>query len=552
MDAKQVLQDPEFHAAPLDVKIKYLSDIDSEFAGAPRSVQEDFFKSYTAPVAPPTPMTEPTPDTGEGQPAQGHGLLDRLGGRVDRTVEMFDRQFSGGTMQDVSNIPVATILAGGQVAGGAIDVAGTALLQTAKAVTPDWISEPAKKAMVATLNTKAGRKGLELLGRGVKKWDQFSTDFPDSAMALESVFNLSGIAGTKALTREPLKEVFRLSKDAARLVAVPDQKIMSAVKTGIAKGVRPSVFGKSSFSQTEGYFKKAKEAVETIVENKDKLVFTDDVGTVIKGQLPKTLNEFNQAIDLVKRDIFAQYDELAKRTGATIDMDPIIKELEAFSRKRVVWTLNKGSARHAMQVAEDLERGGRMTASQAQEFVKEINNKLVSFYKNPTYAEAHSVAVEARIADYLRKQLDEKITAATGEGYGALKQKYSALKAIEKEVNHRAIVDMRKNPKGLIDFSDIFTSTQAIYAIANKNPQLFAASAVGKMIATYYRKITDPNNSIKKMFEAVDNLSAQKGEMNSKLFNDFLSLREVRRRDAKNKKYFQDIDNGNQGIISDI
>jgi hypothetical protein len=108
------------------------------------------------------------------------------------------------------------------------------------------------------------------------------------------------------------------------------------------------------------------------------------------------------------------------------------------------------------------------------------------------------------IANNIRTSLDNVITNATGEGYSALKKVYGSLKSIEKDVAHRSIVDARKNVKGLIDFTDIFSAGDIISGIATMNPAQIAKGGFQKAIATVYKKLNDPNRTIKKMFQGAE------------------------------------------------
>jgi hypothetical protein len=102
------------------------------------------------------------------------------------------------------------------------------------------------------------------------------------------------------------------------------------------------------------------------------------------------------------------------------------------------------------------------------------------------------------------------ITRATGKEYQQLKNAYGALKHIEGEVAGRAIVDARKNIKGLIDFADIFAGAEVIHGIIALNPALVGKGVAAKVIAATYKRLNNPNRMIKSMFSEAEKILIKK------------------------------------------
>ena len=111
----------------------------------------------------------------------------------------------------------------------------------------------------------------------------------------------------------------------------------------------------------------------------------------------------------------------------------------------------------------------------------------------------------------MRRSLDNAIENATGAGYSDLKKAYGSLKSIERDVNRRSVVDARKNTKGLIDFTDVFTHTTAVHGILSLNPAIVGASVAGKGTKMLYKLKTDPNRIVKNMFTETEKLMKKKG-----------------------------------------
>ncbi len=276
------------------------------------------------------------------------------------------------------------------------------------------------------------------------------------------------------------------------------------IRRGIEKAIRPSVFGKGTYKLSERYMDKAIQAVKVIADNKATLTLTDEIGNPIVGELPKNLKQFSQSIDQMKGKVFSEYDAMTKGANkATIRLDPIVKELDVISCSNAVIDNAPEVAKYAAQRGAALTGRGSYTAQEAQDAIAILNKRTEAFNKNPSFENATLVQVDALVANHMRRGLDNAIEGAVGEGYQSLKNTYGALKAIEKDVNHRSIIDARKNIKGLIDFSDILSGSEVVRGVLSMNPATIGKGAAAKVIASVYKHINDPNRIIEKMFEGV-------------------------------------------------
>jgi hypothetical protein len=277
------------------------------------------------------------------------------------------------------------------------------------------------------------------------------------------------------------------------------------------KGVRPSVSGKNTSTQMENSDQKAIGAVKTIVENKPNLQLMDENGHPT-NKLPTNLKEFADSIDQTKQQLFKQYDSLSKQageTGAKIDLSGVSGELNKVANDPVMVDNHPEIAKYAQARADALTSRGSYTPEQAQQAIQLYNKSLDAFYKNPSYDTASKASVDAMIANQMRSELDSTIEKNTSPGYQELKNKYGQLKSIEKDVVHRAIVDGRKNEKGLLDFANIGSAAELMRGLVTMNPADIATSAVVKGVAKYYRYLNDPNTSIERMFSGAEKASGQ-------------------------------------------
>ncbi len=445
------------------------------------------------------------------QPASEKGFLGGVAGdisrRYEKTKEMVGRRTEDGIASGIFNAPGTVGLAAGQVAGAGVDITGRAIKEAYIDFTPKQIQEAVSAGVENILGTDIGKTGLALLKEGRTRYKSFAKKYPDAAMAIEGALNMWALSGVGSVKKSVSKETGAMTTDilALRNALNPkrlDIKLSKTVRHGINKSIRPTVVGKRTYRQAEKYYSNATRAVEEIINQKDKIKLFDESGSVVTGKLPKSLDDFSRAIDETKRIVFSEYDDLAKLTGSdsTVDLIPIAKELKKVAKSKTLNDLSPEISSYASSLADSLLKRGKYTAGEAQDAIAALNGKLESFYKNPNYSAAAKANVDAVVINNLRKQLNHTITKATGKEYSALKKKYGALKSIERDVNRRAIVEGRKDLKGLVDFSDIFTGGQAIRGIISHEPAVFSAAATSAGIAKYYKMLKDPNRAVEKMF----------------------------------------------------
>jgi len=297
----------------------------------------------------------------------------------------------------------------------------------------------------------------------------------------------------------------------AKRAAVLDAKTAEAVSKGIDKAIKPSVTGKDTAGKLALYKQKAKTAVEEIVKRKDDLKYVDETGTETTG-LPKTLNEFSQAIEQTKRQVFEEYDALAKITdkeAAPFSMKEAISELDKIIDSEPLNAVSPETVKYAFERQASLESASITSATELQETIQILNQSLEHYHRAPSPATKGKALVDALIANKFREQLDSKITKATGQNYRQLKQTYGSLRSIEKDVTKSAMADARKAGKGLIDFTDIFIGDQIVRGMILKDPSMIGAGAAAKSISLYYKYLNNPNRLVKNMFSEVDKLKQQ-------------------------------------------
>lgn len=399
----------------------------------------------------------------------------------------------------------------GQVAGAVGDVIGAGAGIAYKTAVSEPTQQKIQGHVLDILNTPEGQTGLNALKQGMDYYQRFKEANPETAKSLEDVLNIATVAPGVKVAKEGVREVKNIANDAidltARITKRGEDAIGKAIDSGIEKGVRPSVVGKKTAQQMESYKQSARTAVLAITKNKNNLSFLNDAGESIKGAVPTSLKEFADSIEQTKKTIFKKYDSLAKKAGESggkVELSNVADELRKVGQDNVLKDLYPDVVSYAEKRAESLSKRASYSTEEAQTAIKHLNESLQAFYRNPTFESASKAQIDAMIANNIRTSLDNVVTNATGEGYSALKKVYGSLKSIEKDVAHRSIVDARKNVKGLIDFTDIFSAGDIISGIATMNPAQIAKGGFQKAIATVYKKLNDPNRTIKKMFQGAE------------------------------------------------
>lgn len=464
----------------------------------------------------------------EGDPAmqevqQGHqnGLFNKLGQRLSNIGEEFT-----GTFEDKESIlgnVLSPIRGGvrivGQAAGAVGDVFGSALTGGAKvlgAVTPDVVEKPiiegAKNIGIGILKTPIGQVALRAIEGGMETWQNFKSSNPEIAKDIEAVINIGMLL--------PISKVTKVGKEAAvsalkpitePIVQFQAKRAISGlddvIETALEKGIRPTVRGKKSVLDLQILKNRGKEAVKTIVERRDALKFTDDLGNELTGELPKNLMEFGQAIQQTKKSLFQEYDDLAKQAGkkgVMVDLSDVASKLDEVAESKAKQLGRPQVAEAAKRAAARFRKAKELTPQQTDDLIQELNQSLQSFYVSG--ANKSQAQVDASIAEVLRRKLDDSVEMATGKEFQLLKNKYGSLKSIEKDVVNRALVDARKNAKGLLDFTDIFTGGDIIGGLISLNPAMIARGATGRGIKEIFKRLNDPNRIVRKMFEHVDDV----------------------------------------------
>jgi hypothetical protein len=288
-------------------------------------------------------------------------------------------------------------------------------------------------------------------------------------------------------------------------VDVPAPKIGTAGRAEFTRAAKPSEASLRAAGGREPYYEKTEGAIKSIVENRDNLHFVDPDGNVVSGELPKSLDQFSDAVDQTKQTIFKKYDDMAKRAGmfgATVDLRSIVPELNKIATDQVVVDFHPDVAKYAADKANTLLSRGGYYAEDAQRAIQNLNTSLKAFYRNPTYELAGRASVDAMVANRLRTLLDDTVENFVGPGYQDLKNQYGELKAIENDVKKRAVVVSRQEKGGGIlgRIADVTSATEVLRGLVSLRPEVVAKGVLLKAWEKFVKHRRDPNTAVMNLF----------------------------------------------------
>ena len=448
----------------------------------------------------------------EGQPESLLDKANRLGIKPTNPPEPNYFQRVGGQYKEAGEDIIGGIQKGaemiqkGNVFGGGL----RAGLRTVGGIAQSAFAPILEAPIIKPTVEKIVQKATEIPGARniISKATDLAIKYPEASADLKNIFDIATLGIGGALEKPLVGEARALGRDISRGLDVAltpsEEAVQREVVSLFQKSIKPT--SKKTLAQGEKYENDIVKALKTIKTNSDSLNIEDAAGEIV-SRTPQSINELAQGVDQTKKIVFSQYDSLAKQAGtagAKIDVKPIADELDLITKDKALEFTNPEVIDYAKKQADNLRKFDVLDTQLTQSIVQRMNSNLQAFYRNPTYESASKVSIDALIVNNLRKSLDEAIEGATGKEYQVLKNQYSALKAIENDVVRASMRDAKKNVKGLLDYTDIFTSGQVVGGILTLNPAMFTKGAIERGFKELYKALNDPNRAVGNMFERLD------------------------------------------------
>ncbi len=425
-------------------------------------------------------------------PKKEKNLFDKLGQRVEEGVSGFTKELMD---------PKPDILKGPRLFARPLGALGRGVGD---------VVEAGIKALPGNIEEQVGKVIAPVVApiaeKVVPAYQKFAEAQPELAQDVSDIGGISNLFGAGVLKKSALTAIEKVIPEASV------ESLSSKVVSDFNKSVKPTFSGATK-GQLDKKNTQVTEAVKIIQNNAPNLKFVDDSGEIVSGSTPKTIQQLGDAVDQTKRNIFSQYSTMPKEAGdlgLKIKTEPIATELDAVVNNKALQLTNPETVAYAKSMKDRYENIGDLEPEMTQDVIQNLNESLKAFYKNPTYADASKAAIDAMVANNLRKMLDEGIEKLSGPGYQDLKNQYSSLKSIERDVVKAAAREAKKAGKGLIDFTDIFTGGDILQGVITLNPGAIARGAVGRGIKEFYKYMNNPNRGIEGMFKTAEKIPTEK------------------------------------------
>ena len=402
-------------------------------------------------------------------------------------------------------------IAAGQTIGALGDAAFTGLGKIAGAVTPDIIKDDVKDLGRSLANSQTGKGLLESLAYWKDKYDKNLS--PEQRTFLESTGNIASVlpvgkVGQLTASAVAKNEGIRMASDAAKVAketvrtikSVDDSaELLNKVKSSFeTAGIRPK-----DKVMAKQFYANSAEAVKDISRYAPEAISKSD----------RPLEVAVAGVENAKKQLFSQADTLIKEAGsegipmnnkkaaiesilspdsdfATVldDMPDLRKELEAMQKRLEV----KNTAT-ATQLQTDLTHRNSLAASR-EKFSKAGNQ------------------IQAMLADAVRKDLDEGLSALDINGRSDFMKRYGAIKDVEKQFANLAIKEYGAKP---FSYLDILSTSGGAVGLATANPSLLLASLTTAGTLHSVKHLASPTRAMRSMFKSVEQDAAKQDFANT-------------------------------------
>lgn len=282
----------------------------------------------------------------------------------------------------------------------------------------------------------------------------------------------------------------------------------------INKALKPRLsWRKSTVKWLAQFENNVLDAAESVVKNKQNLKFLDEkTGEIVEGVLPRSVRDFAESIGDTKLTVYNAYRAMEwEWADILIPTNAIIEWLEGAKKMRWVDIASPWIQNHLDRQITNIKNLWDLNVDDAARIIKQLWSRVRAFMDNPTPNDISQVVVDNWIASQLRKWLNEAVDWMLGTPqYSELKRAFSALTAIEKDVNRRATSLAWKNAKALTDFLDALNAWDLAYGIVNANPGAVAKWVIQQWMKTLYKHINEPNKNIARLFEMIEKKMTKK------------------------------------------
>lgn len=404
--------------------------------------------------------------------------------------------------------------AGGAVAGPALTAGGAGV----RAMLPGGGPQAVEQAMQRQFSRAVG-----IPSRGINRSSDIVNAQQNAGDAVREIVGNKAnlklttpgggeVTGRLPANRRQFSETIEQTKDPIfkEFDAAKSQADASQIVTASPINKFNDAFAQASRREAEAQ-RKVMEANRAITQAVAKQSRAGDV-VYSASAANREYREAKKAFDVASGDLekagTAKDRARANMSRPWVDLKPVASELETIANDKVMKMNATALAKEAGELAERYRYQEAYTAQEAQRSIKQLNAKLELFYANRKggHDDPTRASMDATVANMLRKQLDAMVEGATGVEYQALKNRYGALSAIEKQVARAALkqVNNRESQSFLDHFVNVGSAAEFLAGVATGFPPLTALGATTWIARQAQRYFNSPDRAVDQLFQGAE------------------------------------------------
>ena len=346
------------------------------------------------------------------------------------------------------------------------------------------------------------------LGTAISHYgSQWDLDITPTEMALWVGGWILGWELTRYLWRLPKNQADNVRKEAEQY---------------INKSIKPTVKWKMNQADYNKFIDDTLDIVDLMDKNKWILQYTDDAWNAVKWQMPTNMRETSEALWNLKKVLYDQYNEIAKQAGdagARVNMNKAFQQLDDLS-KDISQNIANPQTKNIIDTYKDAllqytDDAGTIAIEDAQKLTQDFNKQLTAFFKNPNMNDVSKNSIVAQLNKWTKDAINDSIDdvldnsikngSSASSQYTQLKSFYGKIKTIEDEISKRALVEARKNAKGLSStILDSLSWWELTSAVLSLDPVKAGKAWVMNLISRYYNYVNNPNTQLNNLFKLVE------------------------------------------------
>jgi len=301
------------------------------------------------------------------------------------------------------------------------------------------------------------------------------------------------------------------------------EDVRKQAETYINKSIKPTVKGKMNQADYDKFIDDTLDVANVMNKNKNLLQYTDDAWEVVTWKLPTNLRETSETLGNFKKTLYDAYNNIAKEAWdkwARVNMNKAYDQLDDLLKDTSQNIANPQTAdivnKFKKQLLQYTDDAWTISIEDAQKITQDLNQQLKAFFRNPSGDDVSKSAIIAKLNKWTKDAINDSIDdvldkwingwSSQSQYYSQLKQMYGKILTIEDEISKRALVEARKNSKGLsTTILDALAWGEATDALLTLDPAKVWKAAVMKLISKYYKYVNDPNVQINNLFKLVEN-----------------------------------------------